>query len=259
MRSIATTLIAVLALITLGGLLVVGIIRVREAAARIQCANNLRQIGLSLHDYQAFYGSFPEAAMPNPALPAEGRLSWLVAVVPFVESDNVYARMDKGKGWEAEENRFAALTPRAYLHCPAAPEGVPDSTLVPTFYVGLAGVGADAAALPAGDPRAGFFGYERKLTSKDIRGNEDNLLMAAETARAEGAWTAAGRPTVRGLERGGPPYLGDGGQFGGLHRGGANAVFADASVRFLPRRTAPEVLEALVTLRAGAGPAPAGR
>jgi prepilin-type processing-associated H-X9-DG protein len=58
---------------------------------------------------------------------------------------------------------------------------------------------------------------------------------------------------VRGLDPAGPPYLGGDGQFGGTHRDGVNALFADASVRFLGYSTRPEVFEAFATIKGGKG------
>lgn len=256
-RLAANVFVAVLILVVSGSLTSIGIAKVREAAARMQCTNNLKQFGLSVRDYASANDKLPAADLPNPALPPEQRLSWLVVIVPYVEANNIYSRMDKDKGWEAEENRFAALMPLKYLQCPSYPQGTPVSTLVPTDYVGIAGVGADAASLPKDDLRAGFFGYDRILTPKDIQGRASTLLLAAETCRAEGAWTAAGPPTVRGLTDG-SPYLGRGGQFGGLHPEGANVLMADGSVRLLSRDTSADVLESMAVLRVGKGDTPVG-
>ena len=57
-----------------GCLTVIGIVRVREAAARIQCVSNLKLIGLSVSNYADANNKLPPAAMPNPALPTERRL-----------------------------------------------------------------------------------------------------------------------------------------------------------------------------------------
>jgi hypothetical protein len=252
MRSIAQIAIVILMPVVLvGGLLLPAASKVRDAARRIECRNNLWQIGLSLHNYCDTFNHFPEAAMPNPDLPSQDRLSWVVAIVPFLECDTLYSKMAKDKSWQAEENRFAALLLYRHVLCPASPEGPPLSTLVPSHYVGIAGIGADAADLSLTDPRAGFFGYERKLTIKNVldSGGTGTLLVVAETGRPEGCWIAAGPSTVRGLEPDGLPYLGVGGQFGGLHRQGTNAVFADASVRFIPNNTSQDVLAALAVLR----------
>jgi prepilin-type processing-associated H-X9-DG protein len=255
-RSVAQVGIVVLIAVVLLGLFLPAISKVRDAAERMHCRNNLRQLGLSVHDYADTYRNFPRAAIPNPNLLPEERLSWVVDIVPFVESNNIYSKMAKKKGWQAEENRFAALLSLSYLHCKSYPEGPPVSTLAPTHYVGIAGIGPDAASLARTDPRAGFFGYERRLTLQDIRGRTSTLLVAAETSRAEGSWIAAGPATVRGLDPDGLPYLG--GQFGGLHRKGTNALFADGSVRFIPPDVSPQVIEALAVLRGSEDLAPVG-
>jgi len=122
--------------------------------------------------------------------------------------------------------------------------------------VGVSGVGADAAYLPQGESNAGFFGYERKLTLSDIRACDGTSIAAMETSRATCSWTAAGLPTVRGLEPDGLSYLGNDGQFGGNHRGGVNVLFADASVRFLDNSIEPRVLEALVKIIDDGKPSP---
>jgi prepilin-type processing-associated H-X9-DG protein len=223
--------------------------KMREAALRTRCTNNLRVMGLSLHHYHSSREQFPLAGLPNAALPPEKRLSWIVATVPFVESYNPYARMDPGKGWEAEENRWAAGLRMRYLQCPAYPEHTPESTVLPSHYDGIAGLGPDAALLPAKGARAGFFGYERKLRLEDLQGRADAVLAVIETSHASGAWTAAGPATVRDIEEGAAPQLGPEAPFGGNHRGGAQALFADGSVRFLDAGIAPSVLEGMATVK----------
>jgi prepilin-type processing-associated H-X9-DG protein len=249
MKRFADVVVAVLIVLLSAGLTVAAIARVREAAARISCTNNLKQIGICVAEYGDQNDKLPAAAMPNPDLRPEQRLSWIVAIVPYVQASNLYSRIDKDKGWEAEENRFAALVRWRVFECPSFPQGPPASTLVPTNYIGTAGLGADAAALPKGDLRAGLFGYNREVNPKDIQGRASNLLIVAETGRVQGAWTAAGPPTVRGLEADDPPYLGHGAQFGGLHRHGTNVLMADGSVRSLSDDTAADVLESMAVIR----------
>jgi prepilin-type processing-associated H-X9-DG protein len=248
MRNAITCLVLSLIVILVGGLLFPFVVKVREAAARIQCLNNLKTIGLAVQDYKDLQGhEFPLAARPNPNLPFERRLSWLVEIVPFVQADQLYSRIEKEKGWDAEENRFAALTTYHTFHCPGYPDRPPEGTFFASHFIGIAGIGRDAAELPKGDPRAGFFGYERKLTPGDI--SASTLLMALETSQAKGAWTAAGPPTVRGLVENDMRYLGINGQFGGNHPGTVNAVFADGSVRGLRESIDPHVLEAMATIK----------
>src|SRR5262249_13509256 len=161
------------------------------------------------------------AAEENPDLPLVKRLSWIVDVWPFVEASNIYAKMNHKKGWDAEENRFAALEVVKILRCPAY-AGPPTGTMYPTWYVGISGIGADAIDLPLEDRRAGFFGYDRILKTEGIKNHAGSILMLAETSQVQGSWTAAGWPTARGLIPDESPYIGAGGQFGGNHRNGAN-------------------------------------
>jgi prepilin-type processing-associated H-X9-DG protein len=248
MRRAVTLLVLVVVLVLVVGLGARAIVKVQEVAARASCSNNLKQIGLALLNYEGSMNRFPAAARPNPNLPPERRLSWIVEIVPYAEADRIYSKLAREKGWDAEENRFAALLPLRYLRCPSYPERPPVSTLVPTHYLGPSGVGPDAVSLPEGKPGAGFFGYERKLALPDLQRPAADVLMVIETCNASGAWTAAGPPTVRGLDPSHLPYLGANGTFGGNHPGGANAAFADGSVRFLSDQTSPRELEALITI-----------
>jgi hypothetical protein len=242
------TLAAAVTVLLVGGLLIILVGKVREAAARMQCRNNLRQLGLAFYNYRESNGQFPRAVEPNASLPPVKCLSWFLGVAPYVEATNLYARMDKQKGWEAEENRYLAVMAYPLLRCPGYPDAKPASTLVPTHYVGIAGIGADAATLPLDDPRAGFFGYERKLSRADIGQGTSTLLVLVETTRTHSAWTAGGPPTARGLEEG-TPYLGAGGQFGGTHSKTTYSLFADGSVRPLSESVAPRAFEAMATIR----------
>jgi prepilin-type processing-associated H-X9-DG protein len=248
MRGLIQVLVAVVVALLTAGLLLTGVAAVRDAAGRLQCTNNLKQLGISLRNYHDTNKGFPPAGMPNPDVSPEHRLSWIVAIVPFVEADNLFARMKEKEGWDAERNRFAALIKMHYLRCPGFPEEPPTSTLEPTHYLGIAGLGTDAAALPAGDAMAGFFGYDRTVRSADL-GDHASSLLVVETARVTGSWTAAGPPTVRGLDLESRPCLGKDGQFGGTHSGGANASFADASVRFLRGDLDAQAWQAMVTLK----------
>src|SRR5882762_4523207 len=92
-------LLVVIAIIAvLIGLLVPAVQKAREAAARIQCKNNLHQIGLAFHSYHSAQGRFPpgfvsQATMEDgPSLgPGWG---WGALLLPYLEQDNLYRRID---------------------------------------------------------------------------------------------------------------------------------------------------------------------
>ncbi len=65
----------------------------REAARRAQCVNNLKQLGLALHNYHTAYNQFPPAAIGPHNVPRERQFSWMVALLPFVEQQDLYEKL----------------------------------------------------------------------------------------------------------------------------------------------------------------------
>src|SRR5262249_46050414 len=120
-------LLVVIAIIgVLIGLLLPAVQKIREAANRIKCASNLRQVGLALHNYHDTYGRFPPGLLNTfmGPLPAQGpdceRRSWMPTILPFIEQDALAREFEI----ERQAGRYPwyapnASTPLSLLLCPS--------------------------------------------------------------------------------------------------------------------------------------------
>jgi prepilin-type processing-associated H-X9-DG protein len=260
----ADAVIVALMLLVVAGLILPAVGRVLEASRRISCRNNLWNLGHGLEGHIGWRGHFPPGTVANPDLPPDRRLSWHVEVWGFMIG-GWKLLLDKDLAWDADANREPkyGVGPRdqhqvveigqlTWLTCPANLNRAGPGTVGLAHYVGVAGVGDDAALLPKEDKRAGVFGYDRKTRLEDIKDGTSTTLLVVETATDNGPWTAGGRPTVRGLESDRRPYLSRQGQFSSYHRGDVtNALFVDGSVRSIGPGIDPKVFEALSTIAGG--------
>jgi prepilin-type processing-associated H-X9-DG protein len=235
----------------------------RSASLRAECANHLRQLGMGVNRYaEAHDGQLPPGTVHNAALEPDHRLSWMAAVLPYLADaqsagnkqspqkkwQELAGRLDLKRAWDDPANVEAAGVNVSAYFCPALDQQGPRHKPGLTTYVGLAGVGPDAAILPKTSRRAGVFGYDRVLTREDVTAGLSYTMMVAETAQGLGPWVAGGQATVRGLAPDQTRYLGVGRPFGGLHAGGANVLWVDTSVRFVNDSVAPEVFRSQATL-----------
>ncbi len=128
-------LLVVIAIIgILIGMLLPAVQMVREAARRTQCLNNMRQLGLSLHNYETAHKAFPPSRL-NPddnTLPSgvsnsglsSAFQSWTTLILPFIEQGNLADTYDYRQPWfdNTNSNNFSAISYQLELFkCPSSP------------------------------------------------------------------------------------------------------------------------------------------
>ena len=87
----------------------------REAARRMQCSNNLRQMGIALHNYHDVHLAFPINYMPR----ASSTYSWMQGILPFIEQANLYNQITIGGLNSLANNQTVANTPIKTYRCPS--------------------------------------------------------------------------------------------------------------------------------------------
>ncbi len=240
------------------GFVAIGLTQVRATSGRAECMNNLRMVGGAVQKYHDDHDkTYPPGTAGPSELPPDQRLSLHAALLPYLEQRpgisvnyaQVARTLDFKQGWEAGVHTTARSTAIPSYVCRGDANLPPDRRGL-TTYVGITGVGPDAARLPKDSPRAGFFGYDRTVRDGDVKPGTSYLIMLTETAVDNGPWLAAGLPTLREVPAADDmsPF-GPGRPFGGLHRDGAYVLHVDGSVLFFTDTMQPEVFRSLVRLQ----------
>jgi hypothetical protein len=199
---------------TIGALAEVLTPMLKGAANAEVAVNNMKQIAVAMHNHHDAAGAFPLAKIG-------GGLSWRVAVLPYVEQDNLFREFNLAEPWNSEHNmKLLEKMPKVFEHpTRKAPKGY-------TFYRVFHG-------------KEAMFHAGRALKMQDIADGTSNTLMIVEAETAV-PWTKS--EELEFNPKGELPKLGDpakGGEF--------LAALADGSVRVI-RMVPPDILRALITI-----------
>lgn len=240
-KGVQVTLVEVVVVVGVIGMLIALLLpatqSAREAARRSQCTNNLKQIGLALHNYHDVYNQFPPAAIGPHDVPLARQFSWMVALLPFLEQNGLYDELRLDLPWDHPHNAALLQTAPSVLFCPS--DITPSTTqegLPKTSYVAV--TGADSTHGPGG--LRGVIDFDRGLRIEEIVDGTSNTLMVAEVTDG-GPWFAAGAGTARRID----DWIAN--KAWSHHPGGANVLYADGSVQFLSSGTDLETLRRLAT------------
>ena len=269
--------IAIIALLV--GLLLPAVQKVREAAARAKCQNNLHQIGLALHSYESTAGRFPPGYRdPRPdAQPGPG-WGWAVFLLPHLEQSALAAKIDPdrtvfGNGADTTTPTPETLTPLSVFRCPSDP-GPPTNDYydghATASYRGIGWSRPQTTQGPKGlmitnvDAPNGVLYRNSRTRVADVTDGLSGTLFVAEASlvgeRWGGIWAGANRKDPYGLWVGGSFWAIDEGPFrlngpdkwafSSRHPGGVGVLLGDGSARFM-RDAADPRIAADMSSRAG--------
>lgn len=189
--------------------------RVRPAVHRAMCKNNLKQIGIAFHNYHETHGAFPPACTVD----ADGTPlhSWRTLILPFLDQQPLFEKIDLSKPWNDPANAEAYATPVPAFVCP--------STDIPaghTTYQAL--VGPDCAFWP---------GQPRRI--RDFKDGTSNSVLVVDASPSIAVHWMDPSDSARSF------FLSFDEESEFPHSGGCHVLLGDGSVRFIsgavPKKT----------------------
>jgi prepilin-type N-terminal cleavage/methylation domain-containing protein len=285
-------LLVVIAIIAvLIGLLLPAVQKVREAAARTACSNNLKQIGLGLVNFEGNYGYYPPGGISGSGAASDlvsDRLriprgtvhGWAVFVLPYLEQGSLTQKYDFNVSWNAPQNLGVREVRLNIFQCPSTP--LPNRT-DPAFTAACGDYGpdnqADEGLVTNGhiQARASYDGalcINYLCTVAAMKDGTSNTLLIGECAGRPNLYRAgklvAGTVTggswadraseyvthgfsANGVTSGGPCHTNctNNNELYSFHRLGAMSVFGDGSVRLIHQNMHIEALASYLTRAAG--------
>lgn len=260
------TLVELLVVIAIIGvmvsLLLPAVQSAREAARRMTCQNNFKQIGIAIHNYHSAHGVFPpgwlgETHSGSPYVDGTSGWGWASMILPQLEQAALYETLDFDRSVLSATNDVQRTEPLAIYRCPSdtgpsvweindRDSDTPLTTLATANYVGCFGTLEidECESTPVGQrcESDGIFFHNSRLRFRDIQDGTSTTFMVGErTSRLSmSTWVgniANGEDSyarILGVGDHPPNYPGAHGEdFSSLHPGGAQFLYADGRVQFV--------------------------
>jgi hypothetical protein len=244
----------------------------KAQADMVDLRTRIHDLAAATQRYLKEKGSFPPGAVERPLgdrvapWPPEERMSWMQPLLPYLGGESSELgrfRVDPTASWKEGKNLLLArVVVPAYVVRTRADTvflipypGVNGPPVAAGHYVGVAGVGPDAAEYDPKNPavarKLGVFGYDRVTKPEDIKDGLENTILLLQVPAGptdqKSPWLAGGGATVRGVsedENAIRPFVCI--EYKG--KKGACAVMCDGRVRFIPEDVNPDVFRAMCTI-----------
>lgn len=257
------TLVELLVVIAIIGVLIALLLpavqQAREAARRMSCTNQLKQLGLALHNYHDTHGAFPYGSWG-----AASYVGWHVSILPFLEQQALYDQFDTTKAYNVSPNDVLRETRVDAYMCPSAVREMSEaeSEFYTMHYLGVMGpVGTNpqtsgieyphnsGSGSYGGFALSGMWAHGEVRRIRDVTDGTSNTLFVAEKSWSfpNGSdskfreWTRGGRKNEFMIPCKNIEFSINSNEvsrfnsisFGSNHPGGCMFTQGDASVRFL--------------------------
>jgi prepilin-type N-terminal cleavage/methylation domain-containing protein/prepilin-type processing-associated H-X9-DG protein len=285
----AFTLIELLVVIAIVGLLVALLLpavqAARESARRSQCVNNLKQLGIACQNYEGIFHGLPPASVLSPTMTDSGRHGWVSLILPYVEQESLRNLYNYNVAWYEPPNRRAVATELAMMQCPStaagrqtavSPIGVPFEAAAADYFAiqGLSSLMVPAYVSTTLNLTGAMQDDQVRRFAELLDGSSHTMMISEMAARpvywrdgradttfaaltyGYGAWAHNNKHFLRtytddGLLAPGPCAINCANRWSiySFHPVGANGLFADGSVHFLPNSISLPVFFAVITIQ----------
>ena len=245
-------LVVVAVLAALIALLLPAVQGAREAARRTTCLNHLRHVGCALHGHLLAKRRFPIGCLEwragwNPG--AARCLAWSAAILPWLEQQPLFERIDFARPFDDPANAAAAGRTVPVFLCPSADRGGGPAWMGRSDYGGLCG---ERITSP-NNPEKGVLAHDRAFAEREIADGLSKTIVVGECSRGpwpDGQWINGRNLFDQAYAVNWPTWEDE---LRSRHPGGGQALFGDGAVRLIDDSTDVRILAAACTRAGGEG------